>query len=323
MYSYEKGASSLFMSSMMSSVKVASASSSAVNGRLFGGWGSLSPGTGLDDARLCAVSGSSNGQDVIALLDMPPPAMPFASVTPRESMVFSKPVRMSHNAAAQLPFLALTAAAALLSAGLPPGSDRIGTLSSSPATVVIAGSSGRLPSLLVQLLAARGACVYVAAQDDERTLDSLRRLGAAKVFNHQKESFSAELATADVVLDCVGLEASSQCLTQTMGAIYVSAASPELRRLEADGVAAGLTGWWDRRGRAGADGSQSSIWKADELAASALREILELIEAGKIEPPGEAIAAKELSEQYIEYVTWARDVDSGLRCESLIFRAQK
>ena len=54
-----------------------------------------------------------------------------------------------------------------------------------------------------------------------------------------------------------------------------------------------------------------------------LREILELIEAGKIEPPGEAIAAKELSEQYIEYVTWARDVDSGLRCESLIFRAQK
>ena len=63
----------------------------------------------------------------------------------------------------------------------------------------------------------------------------------------------------------------------------------------------------------GGIGGGGRVWTADETAAEALREVLRLIEDGSIEPPGEANSGGELVQQYLEYVNWARDAESGLR----------
>ena len=42
-------------------------------------------------------------------------------------------------------------------------------------------------------------------------------------------------------------------------------------------------------------------------------EVLALIESGKVAPPEEANGAAELTQQYLEYIQWVRDAETGLR----------
>ena len=309
---------------LMPSFHVAHAAVAPVNG-LFGGWGSISYSSPMsvvseEPPYLCAVSGKdSSGRELIALLDEPPPPN-GAVVRAREERTFAKPRSMSFGAAAQLPALALAAAAALHAVGLPTGCASIGASTKVPAHVLIAGSSGRMPALLVQMLAARGTRVCVAAQGKATRL---RELGAAEVIDHNEQSFMSVLAERrnrplDAVLDCVGAEdAAAAQLQQQAGAAYVSLASPGLTTLLERGALAGFSAQmrsWRRQQQPETDtDAPARVWEADETAAEALREVLAFIEAGTVVPPAEANGAAELMECYLEHVTWARDAETGLR----------
>ena len=325
-------------------IRVLAASTNAVDARvLFGGWGKLTKPSETGEALLCAVSGTDvvSGRDIVAVLDAPPQKSSGLVVEARPSMCFSKP-EMSHGAAAQLPLLALTASAALHTVGLPPGRGSIGSSSSVGATVVIAGSSGRLPMLLYQLLAARGAKPCMAAQP--AASEELGRLGVGEIVDHDRQSFTDLFggeATdgVDAVLDCVGVElhngevlreqngGTTTCRLSHVarwqvctndhvyphpGAAYASLASPALRRLEQEGAFAVLRAAWGQRG-SDEEHNEQSVWLADAAAAAAIAEVLTLIEEGNIEPPPEANLVRETWDQYMEFVSWARDTESGLR----------
>jgi NADPH:quinone reductase-like Zn-dependent oxidoreductase len=303
-------------------IDVLSAATTPVATHLFSGWGSMSHGAASvpGEALLCACSGvSETGEDVIALLKEP--ARAGATVEACESMCFARSAKRrswTHAAAAQLPLLALTAAAALNTVGLPTGKGQIGFETKVSANVLVAGSSGRLPDLLVQILAARGARACVAAQRDAS--DRLCALGAAEVIDHDELSFSTAFGARksqplDAVLDVVGSESASDSIHKTLGAAYVSLASPALRRLETEGALAALRMRWRQLGETQADGlNGASIWTPDATACDALREVLQLIEEGKVAPPPEANAALETMEQYSEFLNWSRDSETGLRC---------
>ena len=295
----------------MTRIDVMAASASAVS-PLFSGWGTVTRDGGVASSAppiLCACSGrDASGRDVIALLDAP--TEPGAVVEPRDSsMVFARPSQpgakpWSHAAAAQLPLLALTAAAALHSVGLPAGSASIGHETNVPANLCIAGSSGRLPGLLVQIAAARGIRTCVAARCDASK--RLREMGAAEVIDHDAVSFSTAFGARksqplDAVFDCIGVEAEGAAATnEALGATYVSLASPSLIRLQADGAMGVLRAQWQQWRGGGAEGQQKkdkAIWCPDELAANALREVIALIADGRVEPPPEANAALEELDQ--------------------------
>ena len=313
-------------------VRIHSASTTKVSPALFGGWGSVafggSSGGDSSEPLLCAVSGTviSDGaeQEVIAILDEEPPTGMGADVNVRETACFKKPKTLSHGAAAQFPFLALTAAAALHSVGLPPGVAAIGTDSQNPARVVIAGSSGRMPALLTQVLSARGVETRVAAQAGTKAQTWLD-LGAKQVVDHNTVVFSEAFESADAVIDCVGRENNAELLRDTMGAIYVSAAPPALLALESEGALAQIKAWssrwssmWggsDRREQEyQSDGeSAACVWSADEAAGEALREALALVEHGRLAPPQEANEVVEVGELYLEWLNWVRDAETGQR----------
>ena len=67
------------------------------------------------------------------------------------------------------------------------------------------------------------------------------------------------------------------------------------------------------------DPEQASIWQADSACSAVLRSCLSLVDKGVISPPSErypwsAVSeGGELMEQLFEYLTWPRDVDTGLR----------
>lgn len=300
-------------------IQVASSSVAAVDPLLFGGFGDARACAGRQETLLSVVSGTdaASGAEVLALLDeLPPPQ--GECVSARSMACFPKPRRMSHGASAQLPFIALTAAAALHTVGLPPGSASIGSNSALPATVVVAGSSGRLPGLLVQLIAARGARAWVAAQRD--AVGRLRELGAAEVVDHDCESFSMvyggrRSTPLDAVLDCVGAEQESNSIHQALGSVYVSVASPALRSLEEEGAFALAKARWAAVCGKPADqvARRGRVWTAGALAAEALTEVLELIEDGAVAPPAEANLMAETAAQFLEFLTWARDTETGGR----------
>ena len=286
--------------------------------RIFDGWGSVSfssPSSVASDEPLClcAVSGTDEaGRQVIGVLDEPPPSG-NGRVSARRACTFAKPKSMSHGAAAQLPLLALTAAAALHAVGLPPGRSSIGSDSKVPAHCLVAGSSGRLPTLLVQVLAARGVRVCVAAQDAG---SEMLGFGASEVINHNEYSFLTALAERrnrplDAVLDCVGQEVAPQVLREHAGAAYVSLAPPTLLRLCTEGAPTLVGEWLGRWGKPARPVQR--VWVADALARESMLEVLDLIEDGRLRPPAEANLAAEVGQQYLEYVNWARDAETGLR----------
>jgi hypothetical protein len=95
-------------------VRVTTPFAARCNSQLFSGWG-VSPGS-AQPLQLCAAVGlAESGDEVIALLDEMPPAT-GASVTVRDSMVFSKPKKLAPEAAAQVgrgAFAAVSSAAFL------------------------------------------------------------------------------------------------------------------------------------------------------------------------------------------------------------------
>ena len=137
-------------------ISVAASHVEPIDMRLHGGWGSvaappLASDAAQDDGETlcCAVSGAAadGSGDVIALVDS---AEPSPSVEARRALCFSKPRSLSHVAAAQLPILVLTAAAALHSVGLSrPGTPSISMRRGPGDVIALVESAG--PSSLDQI----------------------------------------------------------------------------------------------------------------------------------------------------------------------------
>ena len=117
------------------------------------------------------------------------------------------------------------------------------------------------------------------------------------------------------MLDCVGAEQEANSIHQALGSVYVSVASPVLRSLEEEGAFALAKAQWASL-RAKPDeqaAGRGRVWTAGALAAEALAEVLELIEVGAVAPPDEANLAVETASQFLEFLTWARDTETGGR----------
>ncbi|MGY1771007.1 NAD(P)-dependent alcohol dehydrogenase [Blastococcus sp. SYSU D00813] len=105
--------------------------------------------------------------------------------------VARKPRNMTFEDAVTLVFGGLTARRFLQQAHLVPG-----------ATVLVNGASGAVGTAAVQLAAHAGA--YVTAVCSGPNRDLVVSLGADRVIDHTTEDFTADPATYDVIVDCVG-----------------------------------------------------------------------------------------------------------------------
>ena len=140
---------------------------------------------------LCVVAGALQGGDssaeVVALLDQGAAPARGERVRLGSAAVFRKPRGLSFSAAAQLMLPALTACAAMQAARLPPpGSQGAG---GRQAKVVVAGSTGRLPGLLSQMLREAGCSPLVAGRSQDEEV--VRGWGGAAFLDHDGESSSS------------------------------------------------------------------------------------------------------------------------------------
>ncbi|HWU06716.1 MAG TPA: NAD(P)-dependent alcohol dehydrogenase [Streptomyces sp.] len=102
-----------------------------------------------------------------------------------------KPRNMTFEDAVTLVFGGLTARGFLKQADLAPG-----------AAVLVNGASGAVGTAAVQLAADAGA--HVTGVCSAANLDLVTSLGAQRVIDYTTEDFTAEAATYDVIVDCVG-----------------------------------------------------------------------------------------------------------------------
>ena len=251
---------------------------------------------------LCAVSGalsddaSSAGAEVVALLEQGSAPARGERVRLGSAAVFRKPRGLSFSAAAQLMLPTLTAVAALQAARLPPPGSAVAA--GSPPKVVVAGSTGRLPGLLTQMLRGAGCTPLVAGRAQDAA--AVRALGG-QFLDHDSASF-AETCSADdrscvhAVLDVLGREEAPELVQEYMDACYVSLAPPALTRLADEGALAALRRRWGGK-------RESRPWlPSPEVGASLLPDVEALlrgIDAGTIAPSPLPLAgvAQELSAQ--------------------------
>ena len=146
---------------------------------------------------LCVVAGALQGGDssaeVIALLDQGAAPARGERVRLGSAAVFRKPRGLSFSAAAQLMLPALTACAAMQAARLPPPGSQQGAGGGRQAKVVVAGSTGRLPGLLSQMLREAGCAPLVAGRSQDEA--AVRGMGAA-FLDHDGESSSSSSSSS-------------------------------------------------------------------------------------------------------------------------------
>ena len=102
-----------------------------------------------------------------------------------------KPRNMTFEDAVTLVFGGLTARGFLKQADLAPG-----------AAVLVNGASGAVGTAAVQLATHAGA--HVTGVCSAANLDLVTSLGAERVIDYTTEDFTAEAATYDLIVDCVG-----------------------------------------------------------------------------------------------------------------------
>jgi NADPH:quinone reductase-like Zn-dependent oxidoreductase len=214
-------------------------------------------------------------------------------VAPEKSLA-RKPRNLSHEEAASIPLVALTAWQALVNQGkLKPGK-----------RVLIHAGAGGVGIMAIQIAKAFGA--YVAATASTRNQDFLRELGADQPIDYTRERSGEIRPRFDLVLDGVGrsvwgasfraLKAGGRLVTLTVPVPEQPGGKLKFFSTALAGVAAGAL-----RGLLGAKGLMITMAKP---RGGELEKISALIEAGKLRPviarvfPLEQIAeAHRLSEQ--------------------------
>ena len=135
----------------------------------------------------------------------------------KAAIVARKPAKLSHAEAAAMALTSLTAIWALEdTARLKRGE-----------TVLIQGGGGGVAGFAIQLAKHIGATVVTTA--GARNHDYVRKLGADKVIDYQKEDFAALGRICDVVFDTVGGEVQSRSygvLKQNGRLVWIAGGEP-------------------------------------------------------------------------------------------------
>ncbi|WP_426511118.1 NADP-dependent oxidoreductase [Dactylosporangium sp. McL0621] len=156
------------------------------------------------------------GDEVFGMPRQPEPAGTYAEfvVSPARHLAH-KPAAISHEEAAALPLVSLTAWQALVDvARVEPGQ-----------RVLVHAAGGGVGHVAVQIAKALGAEVIGTASAAKR--DFVRDLGADRVIDYAEEDFAEVLTDVDVVLDAIGGEYGPRSLrTLRPGGLLVSLASP-------------------------------------------------------------------------------------------------
>ncbi|KAM4695227.1 NAD(P)H oxidoreductase RTN4IP1, mitochondrial [Discoglossus pictus] len=196
-----------------------------------------------------------------------------------------KPKALSHTEAASLPYVTLTAWAALVNTcGLNkdkcPGK-----------RILIIGASGGVGTAAIQLLKAWGAHITAVCSEDAFSL--MKDLGSDDVIDYKAASLEAQLKTRelfDVILDNVGGTTENlalQFLKPWSGATFVTLVTPFLMNTDRLGIADGMVHTGVTLGSKVVKHLCKGVhyrWGFFTPSGPALDEIAELVEAGKIRP---------------------------------------
>ena len=157
------------------------------------------------------VSGFDIGDAVYAMLDLRRGGGYAQYTLVKQSEVADRPANLTHQEAASLPLVALTAWQALFdTADLQAGE-----------TVLIHGGAGGVGSIAVQLAKWRGARVIATASDYNQAF--LRELGVDVPVDYRNQRFEDFATDVDVVLDTVGGDTQVRSLSVLRpGGILVS-----------------------------------------------------------------------------------------------------
>lgn len=200
------------------------------------------------------------GDDVFALSMNHGAFAEYICVPESQIIMVLKPVSMSFDEAASVPFSALSAQTCLRDLGqLQPGQK-----------VLINGASGAVGTFAVQIAKSYGADVTGVCST--RNLDTVHSIGADKVIDYTQEDFTQSEGRYDLIVDAVRKSSFSDCKRAlTSKGIYVTTAvSPALI----------LQQQW-----ASMTGSQKMVpMVPKKLVTRDLQDLKELLEAGGIKP---------------------------------------
>jgi len=184
----------------------------------------------------------------------------YLCVPESQIIMVLKPVSMSIEEAASVPFSALSAQTCLRDLGqLQPGQK-----------VLINGASGAVGTFAVQIAKSYGADVTGVCST--RNLDTVRSIGADKVIDYTQEDFTQSEGRYDLIVDAVRKSSFSDCKRAlTSKGIYVTTAVSPALILQQQWVS--MTG------------SQKMVpMVPKKLVTRDLQDLKELLEAGGIKP---------------------------------------
>ncbi|XP_026884580.2 reticulon-4-interacting protein 1 homolog, mitochondrial [Electrophorus electricus] len=199
--------------------------------------------------------------------------------------VSHKPKSLSHVEAACMPYVASTAWSVLVNTG------GLNKDNCAKKRILILGGSGGVGTFAIQLLKSWGAHVTVTCSQNAEHL--VRGIGADDVVDYTArpvEKTLKSLENFDLILDSIGGETESWALSLLKpwcGAKYVTLVTPFLRNTDQLGLADGMM-------RSGVTIATKALkhltkgvhyrWGFFAPSGSALDEICELVDAGKIRP---------------------------------------
>jgi NADPH:quinone reductase-like Zn-dependent oxidoreductase len=175
---------------------------------------------------------------------------------PENGVLAIKPLNMSYEEAAVVPYGAIMALNLLRKANIQPGQK-----------VLINGASGGIGSAAVQIARYFGAEVTGVCATPR--LEFVKSLGAQKVIDYTKEDFTQNGETYDLIFDILGKSSFSRCRTSLKQNGRYLLASFKLKQL--------LQMLWTS-----SSGSQKVICAIAPGSLEDLNSVKELIEAGKI-----------------------------------------